>query len=111
MVFIRWKLFDEVTFNYVTVTCISNYALDCSCHSHTPRPVCHASIPECLSVSLAVLFLTQGMSGSNVLSQPYFPRARHARDVAQGTDGDGEWEAIASVIHCLLTEEICGEIF
>lgn len=64
-----------------------------------------------VSFSVAVLFLTQGMSGSNVLSQPYFPRARRARDVARGADGDGEWEAIASVIHCLLTEEICGEIF
>lgn len=33
--------------------------------------------PECLSVSLwLALFLTRGPSGSNVLSQSYFPRAR-----------------------------------
>ena len=55
----------------------------------------HTSIPEreCLFVSLSVaaLFLTQGMSRSNVLSQPDFRRSDQTRGVAQGTDGERVW--------------------
>lgn len=50
--------------------------------------------PERLSVSLwLILFLTRGPSGSNVLSQPYFPKARQAGGVAPGGAGEGEREA------------------
>lgn len=47
-----------------------------------------------VSFFVAVLFLTQGMSRSNVLSQPYFPRFGQAGDVAQGTDRESEWETM-----------------
>lgn len=79
-------------------------------HTHTHHSECVTQASPSICQFLCGCFVSHARNEWIYCAQPaVLPRARRARDVARGTDGDGEWEAVASVIHCLLTEEICGD--